>query len=894
MRKLLVILITTLIISIISVNSYANVSSAAILFLRIAAGARAAGMGEAFVAVADDATATHWNPAGLGNYPLSSKWFELNVPQQYRPLKKFVLFKNEGSNIDYRQYDIWALSPMGIVKCDDKGVWTQGDLIEAGANRTVESIIRQYTGLAGDSADARTPALVEKIARANNLYPPQRIDSLREGVMKALKEDYKGKDDIDKAFIALNQAYNQCLIDWEILNKAYETYRNSIKDSAIDASEADKILFALEKSKRRILLPTIVVPFDINFSGQINDIAADDNFLWVAVESGLYRYNGKNWQHFGTDNGLPTNNIKIIRLFNKKAYLGTDAGLVIYDGGAFKYPGDSLGLPQKPIAGIAAAGDNDVWVLVERDLYHYDGSVWKNYFEYRDVLGGTESALYEHMNLYWTSDGKERFLAKYTELNSSIDTTAPAAIPQSSTIEDSSAKTDTSKANAEMDSLKTGTKTTPPGRLVRVPYMAGLEFAPTDINVDGHGGVWIGTEYGLFRFAGHKWTRFGYREYTPENDISVIDLAKERVKGDSVRAVRLAENIKAVNNLTSDIIPAKNTVRIYANPAGAKIFQISPMGDKIFFATESGTIYFDGRWARYNAEDLADKNIYGIEERSNSVWFAAADAIMIKGGARSEIAMMHANWLPELANDIYYEFFSYVKNVEGWGTVGGNITFLSYGTIARTDESGNSEGDFQAFDIALTLSYGTAISPSLSGGISAKVFYSHLSPLGAGKEKGTGKSTGLALDVGIIYKLQRRINLGVAITNIGPDVSYIDVAQSDPLPRNLAVGLAWKAIESSYNKVLFTAEANKSLVGMSDGFSEELKEVVLSGGAEYWYGSFIAFRGGYIYDQEGEIKTPTLGFGLAYRLFHFDFAYIPSNDQVALANTMRFSLSINM
>ena len=34
-------------------------------FLKLGAGARAAGMGDAYVAVADDATAGYWNPAGL-------------------------------------------------------------------------------------------------------------------------------------------------------------------------------------------------------------------------------------------------------------------------------------------------------------------------------------------------------------------------------------------------------------------------------------------------------------------------------------------------------------------------------------------------------------------------------------------------------------------------------------------------------------------------------------------------------------------------------------------------------------------------------------------------------------------------------------------------------------
>ncbi len=43
----------------------ASVSQSGVLFLKISPGARPGGMGEAFVALADDATATWWNPAGL-------------------------------------------------------------------------------------------------------------------------------------------------------------------------------------------------------------------------------------------------------------------------------------------------------------------------------------------------------------------------------------------------------------------------------------------------------------------------------------------------------------------------------------------------------------------------------------------------------------------------------------------------------------------------------------------------------------------------------------------------------------------------------------------------------------------------------------------------------------
>lgn len=67
MRRLSVlVLLLGIALTVSAERLQAAVSDAAVLFLRIAPGARSAGMGEAFVAIADDAQATHWNPAGLG------------------------------------------------------------------------------------------------------------------------------------------------------------------------------------------------------------------------------------------------------------------------------------------------------------------------------------------------------------------------------------------------------------------------------------------------------------------------------------------------------------------------------------------------------------------------------------------------------------------------------------------------------------------------------------------------------------------------------------------------------------------------------------------------------------------------------------------------------------
>jgi len=76
MKKLLSSAIFVLIIISTFNNGYAGEpGTTGFVFLRLGNGARASGMGEAFTAVADDATSIYWNPAGLANI----EGVELNV-----------------------------------------------------------------------------------------------------------------------------------------------------------------------------------------------------------------------------------------------------------------------------------------------------------------------------------------------------------------------------------------------------------------------------------------------------------------------------------------------------------------------------------------------------------------------------------------------------------------------------------------------------------------------------------------------------------------------------------------------------------------------------------------------------------------------------------------------
>ncbi|HEY8398710.1 MAG TPA: PorV/PorQ family protein, partial [Flavihumibacter sp.] len=91
-----------------------------------------------------------------------------------------------------------------------------------------------------------------------------------------------------------------------------------------------------------------------------------------------------------------------------------------------------------------------------------------------------------------------------------------------------------------------------------------------------------------------------------------------------------------------------------------------------------------------------------------------------------------------------------------------------------------------------------------------------------------------------------------------------------------------------------------SSFGDSGGFGNELREVTVSAGAEYWYQEQFALRAGYFYEDKtkGNRKYFTLGAGIRYNVFGLNFSYIvPSGsgvNQNPLSNTLRFSLVFDL
>lgn len=276
----------------------------------------------------------------------------------------------------------------------------------------------------------------------------------------------------------------------------------------------------------------------------------------------------------------------------------------------------------------------------------------------------------------------------------------------------------------------------------------------------------------------------------------------------------------------------------------------------------------------------------------------------------SQFTGMYAKWLPQFnLSDLYYINVAGRTSVEGLGTLGGSITYVSYGDQQQTLETGPDViGTFSSFDAAFTLSYATLLSENTGVGVNIRYIRSNLAPFGAGAEQGDGKANAFAVDLGVLKKnfFIDRLNFGLNISNIGPKITYIDAAQADPLPTNFRLGFAYGAIQQEFHQLILVADMNKELVKRTeDGTDPMLKAffsswdtekenlgIIYNLGAEYWYANLIALRGGFNWDKDGSAEYLTFGAGLRYSIYQFDFGYIAAGEDHPLNDTLRFSLTI--
>ena len=194
------------------------------------------------------------------------------------------------------------------------------------------------------------------------------------------------------------------------------------------------------------------------------------------------------------------------------------------------------------------------------------------------------------------------------------------------------------------------------------------------------------------------------------------------------------------------------------------------------------------------------------------------------------------------------------------------------------------------------------------------------------------------------------------INNVGNKIAYSELAKRDFIPMNLKIGNSFKAEFDKYNHLTASFDLQKLLVptpayydfydgdysmisgrnsdvgviaGMIQSFydapgapitdaagnyvqnadgtfevvkgsrlKEELTEINMALGLEYWYNNVLAIRSGVFYENKnkGNRQYFNAGIGFKYNKFGLDVSYLASLNgrQSPLANTLRFTLRMTL
>ncbi|MDG1046359.1 MAG: type IX secretion system outer membrane channel protein PorV [Bacteroidia bacterium] len=320
---------------------------------------------------------------------------------------------------------------------------------------------------------------------------------------------------------------------------------------------------------------------------------------------------------------------------------------------------------------------------------------------------------------------------------------------------------------------------------------------------------------------------------------------------------------------------------------------------------------------------------------ANSIHWNASKLAFIEGDGG--IAVSAAPWLRQLVPDIWFYYMSGYKKIDDKSTIGMSLRYFTLGNIQFTDNQGTSTGDYEPKEFALDGAYARKLSDNLSLGVALRFVFSDLARGQVGSS-GTEIKAGMAGagDISMTYKNDVKLSdrdfdytIGGNISNIGNKITYTTEANRDFIPVNLRLGTFWNTQIDEYNEIGFGVDFNKLLVptpqykydslgeisgrvitddplinGMLSsfndapgGFKEELNEITISAGLEYWYAKQFALRAGYFYeaDTKGSRKYITFGAGLKYNVFQIDAAYLqPFARRHPLQNTIRFSLHFDL
>lgn len=253
------------------------------------------------------------------------------------------------------------------------------------------------------------------------------------------------------------------------------------------------------------------------------------------------------------------------------------------------------------------------------------------------------------------------------------------------------------------------------------------------------------------------------------------------------------------------------------------------------------------------------------------------------------LGLMYSKLVPDLADDVFYFFGSWILPTSSLGTMQLDLTYLSYGESQATGTEAEDLGTFSSYEISPALGLGFKFLPNVGLGVAVKYVRVDLAPArvlqdATGSGSGTGSSW--AFDLGAVLAM-RRLRVGAVAQNLGPDISFIDAEQSDPMPSLARIGAMYDIYNSEIGELRAGLEWERSLVVMGSGPFDGNFSVYHAGG-EFVYAGMFAVRLGYLHDKGGDVKAATGGFGFSWANASFEYANTPQAE--GLNRLHRFAL----
>lgn len=240
-----------------------------------------------------------------------------------------------------------------------------------------------------------------------------------------------------------------------------------------------------------------------------------------------------------------------------------------------------------------------------------------------------------------------------------------------------------------------------------------------------------------------------------------------------------------------------------------------------------------------------------------------------------------------------YQSFSYnIKNIVSISS--SLLEYLVTRQLVTLEDSPDPVGEDinNPFHYEVKISAAVLIKKKFAIGLSISRLMIQLSERGAGTESGNGKTGTVLFGFGVmardlftslsyqpevstnhwIAKLsanQKRhagFSFGTSFTNAGPNISYIDAAQSDPPPTVRSFGFSYWPLSSDMYSIMMSGELEKQIFEASD-FD------YLHVGGELVLMRILSIRGGYYKDTYGtETSFATFGFGINIKYFSLNVA----------------------